>query len=150
MKAHEWMRTIESVPFSVGLNVVSGLRTFLSAAASQEAVQGLQEELSTTNGWGELAARITSLCARPTDPNSENPADTALAVYLWLLGQHEVELARQAAALALQVPNLWWTYQVAQPLVREDGARPIAPGSPPAPGTPWPAPVGTTGDQGGG
>jgi hypothetical protein len=114
MTAEQAMAVIESTDFSVALNVVSDLHTFLRGAEQHPAVRALHEQLRSAGAAQQIAARIADLCQRPTDPAYENPGDAALAVYLWLLDRDQGELARPAAERVLQVPSCWWASAVAR------------------------------------
>jgi hypothetical protein len=92
-------------------------------------------ELLRSKDWQEkVAERLADLCEQPIDPQYENPGDTALAVYLWLLDTYDRDLARRCAEKVLAAPRCWWAWRVAgnpaQP-AGKNGA-PIAPqGAPP-------------------
>src|SRR5262249_17516198 len=75
--------------------VASDLRTLLWGAEQKAPVQELDKELASPAVRDQLAERISFLARQPIT-NHANPADVALAIYLWLLGRHAPSLARRA------------------------------------------------------
>lgn len=120
--------TIESHEFAARLNLSNDLRTFLRAAAQEDAVGVLLHVLDSPERRAELLRRLLDHAGLTVDPRYRNPADVALAVYLSLLRQKDPELARLALDLVTQTPNCWWAGQVATAIRRVQEA-PNAAGS---------------------
>jgi hypothetical protein len=130
------MAVIESLEFSVALGVLSGLRAFLWEAEQHEAVRTLKGRMNSPEDLAALQTRVTELREQPSAGEYQNPSDTALAVYLWLLGEQDQALARAHAETILQQPSWGWARWVAQRLLvdeAEEGAK-----VPPAPPTAGP------------
>ena len=54
------------------------------------------------------------LAGKEFDTAYENPWDTALAAYLWLLNATEAQRAALAATRVRDCPHCWWAKQVAE------------------------------------
>ncbi len=136
MNFDDLLATIESTAFSVELNVVSDLRTFLWAMEQQETVRSLTDLLQSKEWQEKVTERIAHLCEQPVDPNCENVADTALAIYLWLLDKHDQVLAHRCGEKVLEAPKCWWAWRVAReiaPPAARNGASAASGSSAPQP-----------------
>lgn len=112
MTSREAMKKIESHEFAAILNAASDLRTFLRAAQYQEATHILLKELDNPECRKQVLSRIIQLSRQLVDPRYENRWDTALAIYVWLIGLKEPELVKIAALIAMQAPQCWWATKV--------------------------------------
>jgi hypothetical protein len=84
----------------------------LWGAEQKGPVQGLDKALEAPAVRDQLAQRISFLARQPIDTNQANPADVALAIYLWLLGRHDPSLARRARDV-LKVPGCGYARRAA-------------------------------------
>ncbi len=114
MSAQSLFRQIESHELAAKLNVASDLRTFLRGASQEEAIQHLSKELRAPSFREETAARAITLASTRVDPRYENPADTALTLYVWLLSLKDLPMARLAADAVVNAQNCWWGIRVAR------------------------------------
>jgi hypothetical protein len=122
MIIREAMQEIESHEFAARLNVASDFRTFIQAAKSQEAVLTLWQELDSPEKCQQVLYRVFELSRQRVDPRYENPWDTALAVYVWLISSKDLDLARMAAEVAAQAPQCWWATKISRHILLEEQA----------------------------
>jgi hypothetical protein len=114
MNATEAMRGIETDRFAALTNLASNLKTFLRIAAAQPEVQVLSSTLeSNPEVSSKVLQRALGLSAATLDTNREHAADTALAVYLWLLSGRPHEFAQLAAAILSGQEHFFWARKVA-------------------------------------
>ncbi len=122
------LREIESSDFSVRLGVASSLTVFLAGARREESVREIWHHLESRQRRGALLSRIERLSRLKTDFRYTNCWDTALTVYLWLLGLRDSEatheqksgpgLALLAARRALVAERCWWSRMVAEEILQ--------------------------------
>ena len=124
MNANEVMHAIESPEFAARVNVASDFQTFLREASEQEAVSSLRRELASDDIRRRLCDRICQLARQQIDLRYENPNDTALTLYLWLLSLKEPQRAKRAAAVVVaHARQCWWATKVAYRLLHDtDGS----------------------------
>jgi hypothetical protein len=103
---------IESTEFSVDLNVVSSLASFVNALRSEKAIHLLVREMKSGPLWGEVCRRILHLLKSPFDPGYENPHDTALAAYALSSYWYNAAAGRVAARWVGTAKNTWWAARV--------------------------------------
>lgn len=117
------LEEIESNEFAVRLGVASNFRTFLRAAQQEEAVWRVLRELYSQGGrlvLSQILQRVLELSNEQVDFRYENPWDTALTVYLWLLSLKDSEAAETAASAVSRALNCWWATKIARSvLLRE-------------------------------
>lgn len=119
MTFDEAQREIESSPMVIRLNVVSGLKTFLLAMQSENAVCDLRQMLGSKEKQELVLSRLVELSRQRIDRRYENPWDTALAIYLWLLSSAQKDLLALAAEIVAQAPQCWWAKKLSDQLLRE-------------------------------
>lgn len=132
------MAEIESPALSARMNVVSSERAFYRAAEVEPAIQDIVRcSYESRDATRTLINRIRRLAAEEPDPNYENPNDTALALYLWIVSSIDLENA-SAAEYVLHSPNCWYAQKLARRVVasgaRAEETKDIQVGTPP-PGT---------------
>ncbi|MBI3943361.1 MAG: hypothetical protein HY326_10150 [Chloroflexi bacterium] len=120
MNIPEIMAYIESYEFDARLNVASDFRTFLRGIQQQKAVIDLLKILDTTEAREEVVFRIADLARQQVDPAYENRWDTALAVYLWLLNQVDLDLSKSGARYVLNAPQCWWALKLARQVLQTE------------------------------
>jgi len=108
---------IESHEFAARVNVASNLVTFLRGARSQVSVIGIFEELEKEEKLFQVLTRLIDLSKKTVDPRYENPWDTALAVYLWLVSLKSTKAASLGAQFILQSPQCWWAERIARSIL---------------------------------
>ena len=115
MTWQEALEEIQSAEFDVNLNVVSGTNAFFRAISREPAVI---EAFLLMQQSGELRedvyGRIFGLAQEETDPQYQNPNDTALSVLLWLTRFTAPEIVNVAATLVDQTPRCWYSKELAQ------------------------------------
>jgi hypothetical protein len=99
------------------VNVASNLRTAIDIVRVNLIVRELGEELKKPGVAGDILSRVFRLTKQATDVRYENPNDTALMIYTWLLKQYSLHFALMASAAICRVPNLWWASNVATQLI---------------------------------
>jgi hypothetical protein len=119
MTPAEAMEKIESPRFSALVNLASNLKTFLRIVADQPEIQALAEAMKSPEGIEKVAGRLATLAAQPGDEGQEDPADAALAAYLWLLSQRDQEQTERAAEAFAGLGACWWARKVAQTVCPE-------------------------------
>jgi hypothetical protein len=116
MTVGEAMQQVESDRFSALTNLASNVKTFLRIAAAQPETDALLRILAnTTLAVSQISGRALELSAASADPDHEHPADAALAVYLWLLGNHPHESGPVAAAILKEPGRFFWARKLAEP-----------------------------------
>jgi len=110
----ELFNGIESHRFSALVNVASNLKTFLRALDAQPEIRQLAVAMSSPEVRASVLVRVTELAGKDFDPDYENPWDSALAAYLWLLSRTDAEGAALAAARIGTCFRCWWANKVAE------------------------------------
>jgi hypothetical protein len=115
MSLSQFFRDIESYGFSARVNLASGLRQAVRAALeAPEAKELLTVIEADPSAARAVLKRVSYLLSVAPDARYENPCDSALTLYLWLLIRHNVVMARAAAPLVAREPSLWWSRQLAE------------------------------------
>ena len=110
---------IESHEMAAEVNVASDLRTVIEIVRMNPIVRELGEQLKKPGVAGRFLSRIFTLREQATDVRYENPNDTALFIYMWLLQRYNRFLALMASATICRVPNLWWAAKFATELIEQ-------------------------------
>lgn len=116
------MAMVESSTFDAAVGVASDLRTMLKASAGQVSRE-LARAASLPRNRLWLAKRILTLCERDFDVRYQNPLDTAVTVYLWILSMTDPLLAGAVATSVLGLRNGWWAPRFAREVLSERAAR---------------------------
>lgn len=119
MTFDEALRDIESLDFAARVNIASDLRTFLRVAGDQESVRTVANEIVSEEKQQRLLFEALRLSRMQVDFRYENPWDSALAVFLWLLSSKVPPLARVAAEAVVQARQCWWALRMAHGILRE-------------------------------
>ena len=109
---------IESHGFSAQVNVASNYKTFCRALGGQPEVQRLAALMKLNENQQLVFQRVLELSARPSDQEFENPWDSALAAYIWLLASTDQALAKMAAAKIIESHGYWWAKKVADEVLK--------------------------------
>lgn len=118
MTFDEGLRDIESLEFAARVNIASDLRTFLRVAGNQESVTTVLSELASPQKQQRVFSEALRLSRLQVDLRYENPWDSALAVFVWVLSLRALQLARVAAEAAVQAPQCWWASRIAHDVLR--------------------------------
>lgn len=119
MTLKEATQEIESHEFVARVNVASDFRTFLRAVAEQKVIHVLSQELAASENRQYVLNRVLELSRRKVDLRYENPWDTALTAYVWLLNVKDWDLAKIAAEAAARAPQCWWATKMAHHILLE-------------------------------
>lgn len=119
MNFQEAQREIESSSMATRLNVASGLKTFLRAIQGERAVCELRQMLIVKEMQEQVLSRLIELSRQRIDRRYENPWDTALTIYLWLISLVDQNLLDLAANIVAQAPQCWWAQKLSSQLLRE-------------------------------
>jgi hypothetical protein len=119
MTFQEAQQEIESSALATRLNVASGLKTFLRAIQAERAVCELRKMLVARVTQENILSRLIELSRQRIDRRYENPWDTALTIYLWLLSSIDQNLLSLAADIVAQAPQCWWAQKLSSQLSRE-------------------------------
>lgn len=103
---------IESHRFAALVNVASNLKTFLRALDAQPEVRQLAAAMTSAEVRAAVLARVVELTGKESDPGYENPWDSALAAYLWLLSRTDPAAVAVAAARIRACSRCWWANKV--------------------------------------
>ncbi|HXK11464.1 MAG TPA: hypothetical protein VMT70_17600 [Vicinamibacteria bacterium] len=115
------MALIESTTFDAAAGVASDLDTMIETAAGAP-VSELLRAAGGATGQLSLMHRILELADRDFDPRYQNPADTAITVYLWALSTVRPSLAEAVATTVLGLRNGWWAPRMARRVLAADRA----------------------------
>ncbi len=114
----EHMLKIESDEFAAILNVASSFPVFIRAAYHEEVIKQLIKQLELPENIWLVLKRAVELSQKEIDLQYENPWDTALTVYLWVLSLTKLEAAQTAAAFVRQAKNGWWSTKFVNSLLQ--------------------------------
>ncbi len=115
MTVTDAMQAIDSDRISALTNLASNVKTFLRIAAGQPEIHALLGILANNPAAAsQVSAHALELTAAPADPDREHPADAALAVYLWLLGNHAPEFGALATAILREDGRFFWARRLAE------------------------------------
>lgn len=117
MSVKEAIKEIESHIFAAKLNVASDIRTFFVAARRENAVGQLLLALASSEVREQVLMRSLELAGQAVDPRYENPRDTALAVYVWLMSLKDWLLTEIMAEAIGQAPQCWWARKISRELL---------------------------------
>jgi len=115
----EAQREIESDSMAIRLNVASGFKSFLRAIQGERAVCELRKMLETKAAQENLLSRLIELSRQRIDRRYENPWDTALTIYLWLISSVDQNLSDLSAEIVAQAPQCWWAQKLSNQLLKE-------------------------------
>ncbi len=118
MSFEEAIREVESFEFSARVNIASDFRTFLRAVSEQPAFHALFAELGRLDNGLRLITHVIEIARRPVNPDYENPWDTALTVFLWLISQRAPSFADLAAEAVSQAQQCWWATLLSQHMLK--------------------------------
>jgi len=110
----ELFSAIESHRFAALVNVASNLKTFLRALDAQPDIRQLAAAMASLEVRSAVLARLIELAGKDFDQACENPWDSALAAYLWLLSTADPQMGALAAARIRGCPRCWWAKKVAE------------------------------------
>ena len=105
---------IESVSFAARANIASDLNTFLEVITAHPAVESLQKRLRVKSDIDDLVKLMLHLCNLTIDKRYENPWDSALATYAWILTKVDPEREDIAIHLLRKLKNSWWSSHLAE------------------------------------
>lgn len=109
---------IESHEMAAGVNIASSLGVALDIIRTHPTVRELAKELRSPLVAEHVLYRVLELTQRAVDLRYENPNDTALMIYVWLLSRRDTLLSSVACAAISNVPNLWWASKVATGIIQ--------------------------------
>jgi hypothetical protein len=97
---------------------------FLQLIQEEEPVRVLLRELNSREQMSKylqmVLNRISEILQKQSDPGYENPSDTALAIYLWVISVKDLSLAKAAAAFVAQAPRCWWAAKVSREVLSNE------------------------------
>jgi hypothetical protein len=116
---------VESLQYSLGLTVLSGFSTVLSALRHDEPTQSLIAVISQSpENKQEVFERMMQVLMRNDQPQYMHPHDPALTGYLYAIHQIDPELGQLAARRFMFTPNLFWARRLAQHILETPVADP--------------------------
>jgi hypothetical protein len=126
MNVEEAFEEIEGVEFGAAVGVASSLKVFLGIVASCSAVKTLLEAVRQPGVPDVVPRRITTLLAKEPENGYEHPDDTALAAYLWVLGEQRPDCAEIAACEIHNGLRLHWARMLAEAFLANRVRQPAA------------------------
>ena len=118
MNWQQALAEIEGPEFDARLNVVSGLRSFLTAVVREPAIMELYNRMQASGDVSEeVLGNIYDLSRLSVDPRYEHPKDTAMAALLWLMAATQVEFAELAAHYVDRAPQSWYAKKLARRII---------------------------------
>jgi hypothetical protein len=118
----EAIKHIESVEFSVFMNVASSLTTYVNGLQADPSVQLLFKAIASDAGKRLISERLTTLAHAESDPAYENPNDVALSVYLLLFNWSDRGSGASVARMVSQVERCWWAARLARSILENNEA----------------------------
>ena len=113
MTIEQVQEIIESAEFAGELSVASTLDSFLKGVGQSRVSVELSALLDKRVHREQILHRIYSLVAEAVDIRFENPRDTAIAVYLWVLHGKDPQIGRVAASAISKARQCWWSEKLA-------------------------------------
>lgn len=108
-------KEIESIAFAARANIASDLRTFLKVIEAEPAVISLQTRLHNESTLiDDLLSAIRHLIDLEFDEECENPADTAVTTYGWIIASVYPKLEGLVSNVLGSLPNSWWSNNLAE------------------------------------
>lgn len=105
---------IESVRFSIQVDIASSFRIFQRALEENETTQMLIRYLQEHPEYiDNVFQRLLDLLDKNDKPEYAHPYDEALAGYLYVLRMVDPQVALRAANYLTQTPKLWWAKKLA-------------------------------------
>jgi hypothetical protein len=114
MNVTEAMQKIEELRFSALTNLASEFRTFVHILTDQEEVKVLSGLMKSPQVTASVFERLIPLTRSALEEAYEHPADTAMAAYLWLLGQQPHDCLETATEAVLGCKQSWWSRPMAE------------------------------------
>jgi hypothetical protein len=108
MPLNDLLAEIESTRFAVHVGVASDFATLIRGARAEDSVNELLRCATEEEQRSQIMHRAIQLARRNVDIRYENPSDTALTVYLWVLMQTDLALSQLLAGVFAIAPQLWW------------------------------------------
>jgi hypothetical protein len=105
---------VESVQFSIQVDIASGFRVFQRALEESDIAQSLVRHLQKhPEDRRKTFERLITLLDANDQPEYAHPYDAALAGYLHALNKTDPILAVLASQFVLKTPTLWWAKKLA-------------------------------------
>ena len=114
MNIDELINIIESHKFAAEINIASNFNMLLDILQKHEIVNQLDRIISLQENCNRVIYRIEELSEKEIDIRYENPWDTALAVYLWVLNSKFRHIAKDLASLTLTIQQCWWANKISR------------------------------------
>jgi hypothetical protein len=108
---------IESHGFAARLGIANNVDMLRILAAQEPCVRELVSSLQNAGDASRLLSHASSLIREQDDVRYRNPRDTAIAIYIWALGQTQPAFAALLAAEVIRAPRLWWARKLALTLL---------------------------------
>ena len=109
------VREIESPEFAGRVNIASGLGTLFAIIAREPGPTYLLRSANQDEGIAlRLLRRALQRAQEDFDHRYENPWDTAIATFLWVVCRARPELSPFASEVALSLRQSWWTRKFAE------------------------------------
>lgn len=110
---------IESHDFAARLNLALNYKDFFYLANEETSVKSLEKDLNDPECLKKTIIRIYQLVEEPVDFRYENPYDTAITVYTWVIFSVNPYLGRVVAEYASRTRNGWWAKAYAYYVLQE-------------------------------
>lgn len=115
-----YFEQIESLEFEIYISVISGYRIVLNALERHETVNQLIEAVRENPQAGQAVLdHLQEMLSSVGTPGHAFKYDGAIAAYLYVLSQTNVDLAAAAEQIA-QMPSLFWAAKLAKQTLETD------------------------------
>lgn len=120
MTFKELINEVESSAFDIRFSVLSGLKILTLTLAHDETIRQLITHIHEKPEASKIVLqRLTALAQKDVPAEYAHPDDMAIAAYVYVLAQVNIETAQQATDIINNVHNLWWSRRLAQNLLNE-------------------------------
>lgn len=119
LSIREIFRNIESHDLAADLNLALNLSRFFKIANEQESVQNLKSLIKDLKNINIILLRIKWLTEEKVDLRYENPNDTAITIYTWVLLSEHTQAGKIAAEYAINLRQGWWAIKYARNVLNE-------------------------------
>jgi hypothetical protein len=105
---------VESLEFSARINVCSGFKCVVNSFRDDEIIQKLIAGMSDWRNQLSVFERVQLVLLKDSGGDEyEHQHDTAMAAYLYVLGQCNMALATLCCNLVLDIDRIFWARKMA-------------------------------------
>jgi hypothetical protein len=114
MQFDELMEIVESLDYSMNINILSGFKILIHWLAKDEILSQLIALAKQSKSHREaIYQRLLQLLPSNPEPDYLHPHDAAITAYLYVLDKTEAAQTEQVIKRILETGQLWWAKRLA-------------------------------------